>query len=388
MVNSSEYNEVIVASYSGKILSFTAEPVLQRAQDDNYGRSVQTVNNENRIKHLRKELDDLKKQVEKEKEKLKKTAPNTPVIQPAVDFPIITKFIFDKDLAAYVLTIEIQTPIDLILLRSPVHLDLVDSEIGTSVVSVTPPHMLIPSPDEESPNKFVAAFRCQNQERRISIILRSTEGEYGDLTVTVVAAVSTGKSAKVVKFPLRPLSLHYKVHVLTDEDMDRPRNVIKFQGSVPLAILHEWVQGMLPDIAPRIAEDAVSEKSFFKNAFTGASTVVEYQRNEIIFESECASTIAIAKENVTRLANYRRVQLEEKLSATSASVPSFLGLVSRFFCIDLSISISFSSFLFFFSTFSSLSYHCFLCWLVSLSLSLFFLSLCLNRSPNLLFSFL
>ena len=33
-------------------------------QDDNYGRSVQTVNNENRIKYLKKELDDLKKQVD------------------------------------------------------------------------------------------------------------------------------------------------------------------------------------------------------------------------------------------------------------------------------------------------------------------------------------
>ena len=32
-------------------------------QDDNYGRSVQTVNNENRMRHLRKELEDLKKQV-------------------------------------------------------------------------------------------------------------------------------------------------------------------------------------------------------------------------------------------------------------------------------------------------------------------------------------
>jgi hypothetical protein len=32
-------------------------------QDDNYGRSVQTVNNENRIKHMKKELEDLKKKV-------------------------------------------------------------------------------------------------------------------------------------------------------------------------------------------------------------------------------------------------------------------------------------------------------------------------------------
>ena len=157
--------------------------------------------------------------------------------------------------------------------------------------------------------------RCQNQERRISITLRSTEGELGDLIVTVVANLVTDKVAKVsamfwtrlllfctitsvgvglwissiislilfilsclilhpissrhctilpfsitppnvitlprwtpavlthmyishhvmpcqlVKFPLRPLSLHFKVHVLTDEELRRPRNKIKFSGT-------------------------------------------------------------------------------------------------------------------------------------------------------------
>ena len=40
-------------------------------------------------------------------------------------------------------------------------------------------------------------FRCQNQERRITVTLRSTEGELGDLVVTVVAALSPYKAAKV-----------------------------------------------------------------------------------------------------------------------------------------------------------------------------------------------
>ena len=32
-----DYPEVIVASYSGKVISFTTEPILARAADDNYG---------------------------------------------------------------------------------------------------------------------------------------------------------------------------------------------------------------------------------------------------------------------------------------------------------------------------------------------------------------
>jgi fructose-1-phosphate kinase PfkB-like protein len=50
---------------------------------------------------------------------------------------------------------------------------------------------------------------------------------------------------------------------------------------------------------------------------------------QIVFESESASTVAIAKENVTRMANYRRIQLEETVSAEDSSVASFLSLVSE-----------------------------------------------------------
>jgi len=260
LVNSSEYTEVILATYSGKVVSFTSEPVLQRAQEDTYGRSVKTVNNENRIKHLRKELDGLKKTVDKEKDKLKKslTGSSTSKFLPfstttttvdtmeafgaIADFPINTKFILNQDQAAYVLTIEIQSPMDLIILRSPVVLDLVDSEIGNSVVSITPQHLLSTGGGQggsgggvaagggsESQHKFVCAFRCQSQERRMSITLRSTEGDYGDLLVTVVTA-AVPKAAKVVKFPLKPLSLHCRVHKFSTEEEERPRNRVRFVG--------------------------------------------------------------------------------------------------------------------------------------------------------------
>ena len=38
---------------------------------------------------------------------------------------------------------------------------------------------------------------------------------------------------------------------------------------------------MLPDVPPRIADDAIDEICYYKNAFTGAATVVEYRRNEV-----------------------------------------------------------------------------------------------------------
>ncbi len=110
-VNSPDYNEIVVAAYSGKIMSYTSEPTQQRAPDDTYGRSVQTVNNENRIKSLKKELDALKAKVDKEKSNLKKAQQKSSVDTSkslVVDFPINSNFALNVDEAAYSLTLEIQ----------------------------------------------------------------------------------------------------------------------------------------------------------------------------------------------------------------------------------------------------------------------------------------
>lgn len=72
------------------------------------------MNNENRIKHLKKELDVLKGKVEKEKAKLRTIQQKTnhsSLDNPRnvfVDFPVNSKFALNADQAAYGLNIEIQ----------------------------------------------------------------------------------------------------------------------------------------------------------------------------------------------------------------------------------------------------------------------------------------
>lgn len=236
VVNTPDYPEILVAAYSGKVISFTTEPIRNRAQEDTYGRSIQTVNNENRIKNLRKEVDDLRKKVEKEREKYKKASSSSStqanLIKAPAEFPVNSKFELDASLAAYVLTIELQMPIDLIIIRSPVVLDLVETDAGNSVLSVTPPHLQQPTaPGEESAGKFVAVFRCQSQEKRLSLTLRTNEGEYGDMMITIVAT-GVPKAAKIIKYELKPLSLHAKLHTLSSDELQKPRNKVRYTGKI------------------------------------------------------------------------------------------------------------------------------------------------------------
>lgn len=258
------FAEIVVAAYSGKIISFTTEPIRSRAVEDTYGRSIQTVNNENRIKTLRKEVDDLKKALDKEKDKLKKANINSSELasmKPPIDFPVNTSFDLDSSIAAYSLSIELQTPIDMIILRSPVVLDFLDTDIGNTVLSISTPHNTaalgsgsgsnpsspkngnggngssngsskssnnLISP-EDSNGRFVAVWRCQTQQRRMNLLIRTNEGEYGDLHITIVAAVQP-KAAKVIKYELKPLSLHSKIHDLNDRQLLRPRSSVRYTG--------------------------------------------------------------------------------------------------------------------------------------------------------------
>jgi hypothetical protein len=248
-----------------------------------------------------------------------------------------------------VLSLELQNPIDIVILRSPVVLHLVETDTGTSVLSVTPPSMHgLPgggdSSSDEAP-KFVAVFRCQSQEKRIVLNLRTNEGEHGELQITVVAMAGStdssgkqSKAAKTLKYDLRALSLNVKVHALSDEELKRPKNRLTYAGTMSVTVMHEWVQTIFPDVPPRLDEDCSEQSYFFRNSFTGAVTTCNFRKGEIAFTSENASTIAIIKENITRLANYRRLTIAESLNTEAGSVGCFLGLIRSKLQHQLSLS--------------------------------------------------
>jgi hypothetical protein len=57
---------------------------------------------------------------------------------------------------------------------------------------------------------------------------------------------------------------------------------------VALSTLHEWVQTLLPDVPPRLTDDAIEERASYRNAFTGANTLCEYRKNEVQY---CCSQV-------------------------------------------------------------------------------------------------
>ena len=186
-VNSADHPEVIVAGYSGRISSFTTEALDQRDHDDNYGRSVAAVQTENRIRLGRKDVEALRIKVEKEKEKLSRYSQQ---FVPVQQFQVNSTFQLDTQEMSYVLVVELTTPIQLLVLSSNVRLELLDVDSTAAVITRCP----ISHPEDKL--MFAATLRCQEAVRRLSIKIRTTEGIYGTLQMTVVTE-TTIKAAKV-----------------------------------------------------------------------------------------------------------------------------------------------------------------------------------------------
>ncbi|CAM9525509.1 unnamed protein product [Ectocarpus fasciculatus] len=333
-VNSTEHPEILVVGYSGKVVSFTTEPIQSRAPGDSYGRSVQTMNDENRIKQMKKEIDELQAKVDKESDRLRaevskaggRSATGAVNGIPQVrDFPINCQFSLDDELGAYVLSTEIQTNIDLVLMSSPVPLTLVDSEVGNAVASLSTA-VDVASLDGKT-NRFVATFRCQSgDQRRLSVAVRTNEGEFGDIFVTVVTATEP-KAAKVLRFPLRPLSLHMRIHSFSTAEVDRPKHRLVITGTMAISVIHEWMVNIFPEVPPNIAEGSTEERMTFRNAFAGGVCSAEYRSGEMTFECDSASTLAIIKENISRLGTARRVRLDERVHMSEVAIPVYLDLL-------------------------------------------------------------
>lgn len=270
-VNSPTHNEIVAATYSGKVLSFTTEriseddststtrqssslasarvPIVGGDSHSSTNKSTAEVNNENRIKHMHKEIEALQESIEKTKGKISKLEVDSPlvglpfsspsgrsnsksVIQSS-DFSSSAKFFLDREKALYILSVEIQSPMEMVIVRSPVKLEVVEHDLNTSLVSVTPEHLLHPGLEDGDPCNFIAAIRSQTGEKRSKVALRPREGLYGDILVTIVTATNP-KMAKPIKFSLRPLSLHMKCHTVSESERAKPRSSITFTGRYPI----------------------------------------------------------------------------------------------------------------------------------------------------------
>lgn len=220
----------------------------------------------------------------------------------------------DAGNGCYVLTIQVSVPIDRLLLKSSVRLDVLDDVVG-AVASV------VERPDDDS--AWLRIFRCQEQMNAVTLRLRTVEGEPGTLTALVVGRLDEGhKSARKASFDILPLSLHARV-----DDDHPPTNAssLSFKGDFSAHVFHDWLASAFPDVPAR-SPGGVARLAF-ENVVTGGRLDCDYQDGSAVIASTSLSALAIFKDHVAKAAVKKRVLIQDAVQIDETTVPFFLSLL-------------------------------------------------------------
>ncbi|GMF10644.1 unnamed protein product [Phytophthora lilii] len=310
------FEELVATTFSGRVLSFTTEPLDQPDDDDNYGRSRGTVQRETRIVKLRKEVAVLEDKIARMS--LQRGAKEKEYLPVAEDLVVNSKFQLNAALGAYDVSLEIPVSIQMIVLHSAVPLDLLENESNLAIVSKSPC-------DPANGTHFLATYRCLEPTHRLEFQVRTIEGQFGHVEATVVANTQP-RSAQTIKFFVKPLSLHHRVNELTEAEeaeLQKPCNTLQLSGDFSLVQIHDWVSMCLPEVPGRLQSEDVTLR--YRNTFLGSLLVCRYSKGEASFSTPSVSVIAILKEVITKEATARKATLNISLDIKKESVLVMLG---------------------------------------------------------------
>mmetsp|Transcript_40095 Transcript_40095/g.99095 ORF Transcript_40095/g.99095 Transcript_40095/m.99095 type:complete len:815 (-) Transcript_40095:119-2563(-) len=371
LINSANFDEIVISTYSGQILSYSSEPSTQIDLTGDDGRAdaddadgdetakpsataglkalfkgakkekLADVTDkavvagdkkgalQKRVKAVKKEIETLQKSLEAERAKYQSSVSGE-MIGVQSDVKMRDSFALSEEEASYRLQIEISKPLDFVLLQSDVPMEVLDSvrtengeelnAVGDDLSSST----IVSRTKVGQSNLLLATYRVTDNSTRITVRLRTIEGRYGSLTAYVVPK-GTPKTAQAATYQIKPLSLHRRISTLPDIAGTRPMCELRLSGSFSLSEMHSWVYLALPEVPERVGADDMS--FVFASTFLGTFLVCNYKKGDALFKSDNLTTLTTLKEVIGREATQRKVQVKTAYDVKEESIASMLKLI-------------------------------------------------------------
>ncbi|XP_014782164.1 Bardet-Biedl syndrome 7 protein homolog isoform X1 [Octopus bimaculoides] len=312
VVSAANYPEIVCATYPGWVMGLTTDPSTNHGElaSDSFDQFART-----KILGLKQELEEIQKTVGKQREKYQHNV-NTKVYMASLrSFHVNTSFVLNKDDASYQLSIELQIPIENILIQSDVPVYMIDVDKNLSVASFS-------ACNPQDGNCLLATYRCQSNTTRIDLKVRTIEGQHGTLQAYITPRTQP-KTCQIKQFQIKPLSLHTRIHSF---DSARPFNSLKLKGQFSFMEAHSWGSSCLPEFPekPPMEETAVH---YFISAFQQTMLECSYSKGEILFRSENISTISILKDFITTEATKKKIHLTITCDVDNNLVPYILNIM-------------------------------------------------------------
>ncbi|DBB10076.1 hypothetical protein WJX82_004052 [Trebouxia sp. C0006] len=316
--------DVLVQTYSGKVVAFSEEEVgsfqpssapasplkrlttqFSKAMQNSPGVEEAQEGSVNKVQAAEAEVAELQRRVECERQAFAQVSAN--LIASTSHFDLKDSLVLDVDDVCHVLTVETGGPIFSVAVQSGVLLDL--EECPVAILSKSPP-------DPAGASLTLATYRCQESTNRVAIRMHVVEGQYGTVQAFVVPQTSP-RVCKAAVHVIKPLCMHHRLNAW---EGSVPMNELQITGNFDMADVHSWLASSLPDVPPR-APVGDSGVLFFQGAVYNSTLVCHYKRGELLLRSDNLSSLAILREFITKEATMqkKRIQLSFKLDPESIS---------------------------------------------------------------------
>jgi len=345
-ITGGDFTEVVLTTYGGRVLGFTPSTLArdptgaEMAQVEEttatptsvIGSIVQSVSSaatpkakksltpteeanvkqekERRLKTLEQEVDKLRKDLEKEKGQYQKLSCESIAMQTTTK--VSHRFNLNSEEACYILTIESQSPLELISLRADVDVDLMDHE-GTSAI--------LSRSKGDPVNPLLATYRMQEPGSRFQVRMRTIEGLHGTISCFVLPATSP-KTAHLITLAVKPLSLHEKI---TDVPPDIPMNELRLSGPFSLMDMHTWLGLCVNELPSRPTDDEMVIT--YRSTFVGTQFHGRYSKGSASFKSDSITTISVLKDLISREATSRKINVSINVDVKDETFPRFLEMI-------------------------------------------------------------
>ncbi|GBG23875.1 Bardet-Biedl syndrome 7 protein [Hondaea fermentalgiana] len=380
VVSTPGFDEVVLCTYSGNIISFSSEALDAAEVGDKQGRTKADIDVEGRTAQLRSDLKAVQKQIDATRAKLLKVSGKNDLRteqRGGINFEqlqVSQRFDLLPRKGYHVLALQMAVPMSLVVLHSDLPIRLLDAEEATASDAGRGAQSMVIT-KTESAQGLHAVFRPQEPCKRVEIRIGTLEGQHGQLRVTVVAATSPPLGRQLT-VDVKPLSLHQRCDVIANVDRV-PLSNVSFSGSFSLHQAHDWIQSCLPDVpatVPSLSEtsDAATMSSsrsdsncsnssqnnnnnnnnseekesspdggsasdrgmpqdepptaslYYRSTLVDSVLIVRYRSGLVKIESDSVSAIAIAREVITAEANRRKANVAMRFNIRPDTVPYFL----------------------------------------------------------------
>ena len=275
--------EIMLSSYSGLVFSLTPKNISKEKNKKPLDKKTFLKN----FSDLSNEVETLKNLISKKNEEYDKQLNQAYNALNKNPFKINYKFSLLSEEANFLLTLESEFPIEMIILQSTVNIDL--QEVLTKDVGV---NVLF---DEK--NKFIATFKLKESIHQVEMKLRTYEGMSDNLNCTVIP-YNKPKTAYVVEIPIKSLSLHKKIEEseeiekikITDENN---LNILNIKGKFIASEINQILSLILPDVTDKLNKD--SAKYTMESTFLHTLVEISLENNFCQIKSNYLTPLIIIK---------------------------------------------------------------------------------------------